>query len=384
MAKNSVRDFSSTAASNTDIQSIDIDENCAASGINNAIREVMADLKDVSVGTVALESPEADSLTVTGDLTVDTNTLYVDSTNNRVGIVNASPSVELDVTGAAKVSGDLTVDTNTLYVDSTNNRVGIGTSSPSQKLVTKASSTNLEILNTVQNSNGGAGIAAIGFNVSDTSTEGDFTQAGIGFVRGVANGGGALAFYNKSDGATGNFTTANERMRIDSSGNVLFKVSALPSTGVGGAAFENDPNHGRSILQLGQTENTSTKRTVVEFYGGSNRVGIIQASNSVTSYTSLSDYRLKENVTATWDATTRLKQLNPVRFNFIADADTTVDGFLAHEVQTVVPEAITGTHNEVDDDGNPVYQWIDQSKLVPLLVATIQELEARIAALESN
>ena len=84
-------------------------------------------------------------------------------------------------------------------------------------------------------------------------------------------------------------------------------------------------------------------------------------------------------------ATARLKQLAPKRFNFIVDPDdTTVDGFLAHEVQTVVPEAITGTHNEVDDEGNPVYQGIDQSKLVPLLVATIQELEARIAALESN
>ena len=100
--------------------------------------------------------------------------------------------------------------------------------------------------------------------------------------------------------------------------------------------------------------------------------------------THFSDHRLKENVVAMTGATARLKQLAPKRFNFIADADTTVDGFLAHEVQTVVPEAITGTHNEVDDDGNAVYQGIDQSKLVPLLVATIQELEARIAALESN
>ena len=113
-------------------------------------------------------------------------------------------------------------------------------------------------------------------------------------------------------------------------------------------------------------------------------VGSITTTSSATAYNIASDYRLKENVTATWDATTRLKQLNPVRFNFIADADTTVDGFLAHEVQSVVPEAITGTHNEVDADGNPVYQGIDQSKLVPLLVKTIQELEARITALESN
>jgi len=86
-----------------------------------------------------------------------------------------------------------------------------------------------------------------------------------------------------------------------------------------------------------------------------------------------------------------LKQLKPKRFNFIADADTTVDGFLAHEVQTVVPEAITGTKDAVDEDGNPEYQGIDQSKLVPILtkalqeaVTKIEELETRIQTLENN
>ena len=83
-------------------------------------------------------------------------------------------------------------------------------------------------------------------------------------------------------------------------------------------------------------------------------------------------------------ATERLKQLKPSRFNFIVDPDKTVDGFLAHEVQNIVPEAITGEKDAVDDEGNPMYQGIDQSKLVPLLVATIKELEARIAALEAN
>ena len=138
---------------------------------------------------------------------------------------------------------------------------------------------------------------------------------------------------------------------------------------------------------------------------GGSSVGNITISASATAFNTSSDYRLKENVVTSWDATTRLKQLKPSRFNFIADADTTVDGFLAHEVQSVVPEAITGTHNEVevwedgeelpdgvsvgdnklDADGNtiPVMQGIDQSKLVPLLVKTIQELEARIVALEN-
>jgi hypothetical protein len=137
------------------------------------------------------------------------------------------------------------------------------------------------------------------------------------------------------------------------------------------------------------------------------QVGGISVTGSSTSYNTSSDYRLKENVVAMSGATERLKQLKPSRFNFIADPDTTVDGFLAHEVQDIVPESITGekdamideeyevTPAVLDDDGNvvteavmgtrsvPDYQGIDQSKLVPLLVATIQELEARIAALES-
>ena len=118
-------------------------------------------------------------------------------------------------------------------------------------------------------------------------------------------------------------------------------------------------------------------------YNGS-IVGTISNTSSSTSYNTSSDYRLKENVVDLTGATERLKQLEPKRFNFIADADTTVDGFLAHEVQDIVPEAITGTKDEVDADGNPEYQGIDQSKLVPLLVATIKELEARITTLEQQ
>ena len=113
------------------------------------------------------------------------------------------------------------------------------------------------------------------------------------------------------------------------------------------------------------------------------QVGYIRTNGSSTSYITSSDHRLKENVDYTWDATTRLKQLKPARFNFIADdTNTLVDGFIAHEVSAIVPEAISGAKDAVDSDNNPDYQGIDQSKLVPLLVKTIQELEARITALE--
>jgi len=117
---------------------------------------------------------------------------------------------------------------------------------------------------------------------------------------------------------------------------------------------------------------------------GSTQVGSITMSNSATAFNTSSDYRLKENVVDMTGAIDRVKQLKPSRFNFISESDSkVVDGFLAHEVSNIVPEAITGTKDEVDADGNPVYQGIDQSKLVPLLVGAIKELTARIEALES-
>ena len=175
-------------------------------------------------------------------------------------------------------------------------------------------------------------------------------------------------------------TGGAEAMRIDSSGNVIFGAgAAVPSSSAGGAAF--DPNtNGRMVLKLGTT-NTGNQG-LAEFFNPNGKIGDIVVNGSATAFNTSSDYRLKENVAEMTGATARLKQLKPKRFNFIVDADTTVDGFLAHEVSAIVPEAITGTKDEVDGDGNPVMQGIDQSKLVPLLVKTIQELEARITALE--
>ncbi len=177
----------------------------------------------------------------------------------------------------------------------------------------------------------------------------------------------------------------SERMRIDSSGNLLVGSSGAFTSG--GA---NSGGNGAIMVARENERCLFLKRsggsgTVVEFIRGgiTNPVGSVSITTSSTSYNTSSDYRLKENVVELTGATDRLKQLEPKRLNFTVDAGTTVDGFLAHEVQAVVPEAVTGTHNEVDDDGNPVYQGIDQSKLVPLLVATIQELEARITALEN-
>ena len=122
-------------------------------------------------------------------------------------------------------------------------------------------------------------------------------------------------------------------------------------------------------------------------------VGSVTTASSSTAYNTSSDYRLKENVSAISDGITRLKTLKPSRFNFKADTDKTLDGFLAHEV-TAVPEAITGEKDAVavqadvdkgisDKVGDPIYQQIDQSKLVPLIVAAVQELITKVETLEA-
>jgi hypothetical protein len=121
------------------------------------------------------------------------------------------------------------------------------------------------------------------------------------------------------------------------------------------------------------------------FYRDDNNVGVgaITSNGSTTNYSQSSDYRLKENIVPIANSVARIKQLKPSQYNFIVDPDRTVDGFIAHEAQAVVPECVTGEKDAVDDKGNPIYQGIDQSKLVPLLTAALQEAIAKIETLEA-
>ena len=115
-----------------------------------------------------------------------------------------------------------------------------------------------------------------------------------------------------------------------------------------------------------------------------NVVGNITITSSSTAYNTSSDYRLKENTVDITDGISRLKELKPYRFNFIRDPNTIVDGFFAHEVSSLVPEAVCGEKDAVDEEGKPDYQGIDQSKLVPLLTAALQEAVTKIEALEAR
>jgi hypothetical protein len=310
-----------------------------------------------------------------------------------------------------------------LRIDASGN-VGIGTSSPSAKLDIRPSN---DATNTFRIYRGvDSGYQLDYLNISQYTGDSIFNS--------VSSGGANNEFIFQQNGA--------EAMRLDSSGNLLVGTTPAGKFQISGAS-------GIANADIGHVNGTASGYGYVIFRYNDTIIGRIDQNGTTgVSYVTSSDYRLKTAVTYDWDATTRLKQLRPARFEWIADGDDAVpvDGFLAHEVQDIVPEAISGTKDAMmdeeyevsaatgdiytpaveatyDEDGVeltaavdevihsadveqpeelaegqqwrettaavmgtrsvPDYQGIDQSKLVPLLVKTIQELEARIAALET-
>ena len=189
-----------------------------------------------------------------------------------------------------------------------------------------------------------------------------------------------LVFSTTRDAAS----SPTEALRIDSNQRVL--IGTTSQVGANTTRVDISAAGGSSEYGLGidvTTLNTATQW--IEFSsGGSTARGSIDWSGSAVRYNTSSDYRLKENVIPLADSISRIKALKPCRYNFVEFPDQTVDGFIAHEAQVVVPEAVTGTKDEVNADGNPIYQGIDQSKLVPLLTAALQEALAKIETLEAR
>jgi len=283
-------------------------------------------------------------------------------TDSNTGINFASDTVNINTGGSTRATVN------------SSGKLGIGTTSPVGKL-------------TVDENN-----ASEHFQLRNTTNTSNFSAFGVDTSFN-------LRFYVNG---------SNERMRITSTGRLgvgeiaparVFEVKNESQTNVSCCFMHADGSDNVRVMGLrSDRASGGTNAGMIEFFNSSNsNVGNIQSNGSGTSYNTSSDYRLKENVTPISDGITRLKTLKPSRFNFIVTKDITVDGFLAHEV-TAVPEAVTGTKDQVataDDvndeikEGDPIYQGIDQSKLVPLLTAALQEaitkietLETKVAALE--
>ena len=188
-------------------------------------------------------------------------------------------------------------------------------------------------------------------------------------------------------GTSNTAPSLNCTLAIDDAAGGTGKVACVgltPSGAQGAKGMHIDLGAYNVGMQINR--NNSLTGAAIQFQqtvSGNTGVGSITMTNSATAYNTTSDHRLKENIVDMTGAVDRVKQLLPKRFNFKNDTEVTVDGFLAHEAQAVVPESVTGTKDEVDANGDAVYQGIDQAKLVPLLVGAIKELTARIEALEA-
>ena len=287
-------------------------------------------------------------------------------------------------------TGDLGVSAITILG---NGLTGIGTTAPHEKLHVEGAD-GTEILCAVKEDTAG-GLASYYFKVDSTGTDVRKKAAFI-FKRDDPGTRGTGTLHICLDGANdeGSAAVVDSKMQFSADGEISI-TKGRTNFSAEESAFSPGSHNGHMIDINGQSAsgraatNTQTHRS---FLNPNGTVGTISTNGSATAYNTSSDYRLKENVVTNWDGTTLLKQLKPSKFNFKTDASTTVHGFLAHEVSSIVPEAVTGEKDAVYTaeeavkglavEGQPKYQGIDQAKLVPLLVKTIQEMDARITTLE--
>jgi hypothetical protein len=338
----------------------------------------------------------------------------------RVGIGTASPSAKLEVVG-----GNIRLDNNQgvewggvnnyIYGNESTDFIAVATNGnersrwdSSGRLLVGTSSSLLSYANLqVTGGSDSAGHVCLA-NTSAAPVDG----ANIGSIRFTNSAGGIGAIFGcEADGAWtagSNYrsrlvfaTTADgassptERMKIIENGNVRIgrtnaylgeRLVVANTLNQRAASIVQDFNGTVPNVALFHTyARVGQSATQIEFqdFNGTT-VGTITNNTAAVAYNTTSDYRLKENIAPVVDGITRLQQLKPSRFNFISDPSRIVDGFIAHEVQDIVHEAITGEKDAVDDDGNPVYQGIDQSKLVPLLTAALQEAIGEIESLKAR
>jgi hypothetical protein len=245
--------------------------------------------------------------------------------------------------------------------------VGIGTTLPQAKIdLGVGTGRKLNIYNDTSNA-----ISGFGTDLSGSGYELSCFAGGNGVGLGVFTWSG----YNRTT------DSYSERMRIDSSGNLLVGTATHADNAKAIISFTGGSSASRGLVM---TSGSTASTAMIAFKNPNGYAqGEILTSGSTTSYNTSSDYRLKENVAPMTGALTKVAQLKPVTYTWKADGSDG-QGFIAHELQAVVPDCVTGTKDAVDKDGKPQHQGVDTSFLVATLVAAIQELTARLEALENK
>jgi hypothetical protein len=282
--------------------------------------------------------------------------------------------------------------------------VGIGTNNPQYPLTLVNSTANKEILFVKgSNTNTGTGLAGEGpiaiqntnNTVGNMAAISNFDSGGsingqINFINTDQAAGGAIGFTTRTNGGA----SYGERMRITSDGKVVVNKTVsdmgcqMEVKGINPIGAEVTTVTGTG-LQVTYTLASGLVYWCNWTYNGSN-MGSITSSGSTTAYNTSSDYRLKENIAPITGALAKVAQLKPSTWTWKRNGSDG-QGFIAHELAEVCPDAVVGEKDAVNAEGKPIYQGVDTSFLVATLTAAIQEqqamieeLKAEVAALKEN